>query len=401
MLDVSSHSLNNFRIMPLRRILSHPAIAKWQDRLPLSGGFIARARGEAAAAPQWLTGKWVLLGLAAVILIVAVAMLRLFIGGSDLLAPATPPMLAGSPDFHATYPAQVFTTKPVARHTVFTVPENTRNTFSPMTNDSVARARAVSYSTPEQQAALQHREVLAAAGYSWSVNGFFEAARKGDIRALTAYIQAGMPVMSRNTFSSTALMAAAEANQIESAKLLIAAGAEVDATTTNLQTPLHRAVASGFPAMTELLLAAGARPDSATLEGWTPLYYAVDTNNLRMVDYLVSMGAKPDRQDRYGNTPLMLATRKNSLEMAVKLIKHGASTNAVDLSGRTALHYAVRGGFYQMSKTLLENGSKATVADRSGLTPMDIALGQQDLAIANLLLANGAKRTNVLGKKVQ
>ncbi len=401
MLDVSSHSLNNFRIMPLRRLLSHPAIAKWQDRLPLSGGFIARARGEAAATPQWLTGKWVILGLGGVILIVGVAMVRLFLGGSEALMPHAPAMLSLTPDFHATYPAQVFTTKPVARHTVFTVPENTRNTFSPLTPDAIARARSVSFTTPEQQAALQQREVLAAAGYSWSVNGFFEAARKGDIRALTAYIQAGMPVKSRNTFSSTALMAAAEANQVESAKLLIAAGAEVDAATTNLQTPLHRAVASGFPAMTELLLAAGARPEATTLEGWTPLFYAVDTNNLKMVDFLIGMGAKPDRQDRYGNTPLMLSARKNALEMATKLIKQGASTNAVDLSGRTALHYAVRGGFYQMSKMLLENGAKAVVTDRSGLTPMDIALGQQDLAIANLLLANGAKRTNVLGKKLQ
>ncbi|RYD47096.1 MAG: ankyrin repeat domain-containing protein [Verrucomicrobiaceae bacterium] len=390
--------------MPLRRILSHPAIAKWQGRLPLSGaaaGFIARARGEDAMTPQWLTGKWVLLGLGVVILVVALAMVRLFMGGAEVLAPSTSAALVTGPDYHATYPAQVFTTKPVARHTVFTRPENTRNTFNPLSSDAIAKARSVSVSTPEQQATLQHREVLAAAGYSWSVNGFFEAARKGDLRALTAYLQAGMPVMSRNTFSSTALMAAAEANQIEAAKLLLAAGAEVDASTTNLQTPLHRAVASGFPAMTELLLTAGARPDSATLEGWTPLFYAVDTNNLRLVDYLVSMGARPDRQDRYGNTPLMLATRKNATEMATKLIKLGASTNAVDLSGRTALHYAVRGGFYQMSKMLLENGSKAVVADRSGLTPMDIALGQQDLAIANLLLANGAKRTNVLGKKVQ
>lgn len=388
--------------MPLRRLLSHPAIAKWQGRLPLSGGAggIGPAQGGYAAAPNWLTGKWVMLALGLVIVIVGVAMLRLFMGGASVLTPPTP-ALAGVPSYHATYPAQVFTTKPVARHTVFTVPENTRNTFSPLTKEALARARSVSITTPEQQAALQQREILAAAGYSWSVNGYFEAARKGDIRALTAYLQAGMPVMSRNAFSSTALMAAAEANQLESAKLLIAAGADVNAATTNLQTPLHRAVASGFPAMTQLLLAAGAQPEAATLEGWTPLYYAVDTNNLSMADYLIATGAKPDRQDRFGNTPLMLATRKNSVEMANKLIKLGAATNAADLTGRTALHYAVRGGYYQMSKMLLENGAKATTADRSGLTPMDIALGQQDLAIANLLLANGAKRTNVLGKKAK
>lgn len=403
---MSSHSLNNFHIMAKPSFLSHPAIAKWQGRLgagvtDLNERLLRRPSGEPAPMPEWLTGKWVMLGLGLVVVLVIFGMLQLFTSGNSLNSAAPGTLASGAPSFHSTYPAQVFITKPVARHTVFSVPENTTNTFSPLTKESIERVRNLSPTTPQEVAALKLREVLAQQGYGWSVNGFFEAARKNDLNALGAYIQAGMPVMARNAFSSTALMAAAESNQLEAAKLLLAAGADVNAATTNLQTPLHRAVAAGFPAMTQLLLAAGAQPDAATLEGWTPLFYAVDTNNLGLTDYLVSVGSKPNRQDRFGNTPLMIATRKNAVEMATKLIKLGANMNALDLTGRTALHYAVRGGYYQLTKMLLENGAKATLTDRKGVAPMDIALAQQDLAIANLLLANGAKRTNVLGKNAK
>lgn len=387
-----------------RKLLSHPAIAKWQGRLMAGNLENSLATGPSGAPrpmPTWLTGKWVMLLLALVIVFVGFVMLRMFLSGSARQAPAPTTLGNSLPTFQATYPAQVFVTKPVARHTVFTVPENTTNTFSPLTADAIQRVRNQSPTTPQEVAALKQRATLAQNGYSWSVNGFFEAARKGDLDALQSYLQAGMPIASRNVFSSTALMAAAEANQLEAAKLLLAAGAEVDAASTNLQTPLHRAVASGFPAMTQLLLAAGAQPEATTLEGWTPLFYAVDTNNLGLTDYLISVGCKPNRQDRFGNTPLMIATRKNAVEMAKKLISLGANTNAVDLTGRSALHYAVRGGYYQLAKMLLENGAKSTQPDRNGLSPMDIALANQDLAIANLLLANGAKRSNVLGKRLK
>lgn len=403
-LDVSSHSTNNLGVMALPKFLSHPAIAKWQGRLPSQLGEALQGMGpggerDSRPMPEWLTGKWVMLILGVVIALVGFFMLKLYLGGSDDTSYTQATASPAAPSFHSTYPAQVFITKPVARHTVFSVPENTTNTFSLLTPEAIEAARKNAPRTPQDAAALKQREFLATNGYSWSVNGFFEAARKGDVPALTAYLQAGMPVAARNTFSSTILIAAAEANQIEAAKLLMAAGADVNAASTNMQTPLHRAVANGFPAMAQLLLAAGAQPEASTLEGWTPLFYAVDTNNLSLTDYLISVGCKPNRQDRFGNTPLMLATRKNSFEMARKLVKLGANINAADLAGRSALHYAVRGGYYQLTKMLLENGAKSTTSDRNGFTPMDIALGNQDLAIANLLLANGAKRTNVLGKK--
>lgn len=403
MLDVSSCSHNNFETMAKPSFLSHPAIAKWQGRIStgvadLNERLLRRPSGEPAPMPIWLTGKWVMLGLGLVVVLVLFGMFKLLTSEDSLSTPSPATLSSGAEPFHSTYPAQVFVTKPVARHTVFTLPENSTNTFSPLTPEAIERVRKLSPTTPEELAALKLREVLAQQGYAWSVNGFFEAARKNDLNALTAYLQAGMPVMARNAFSSTALMAAAESNKVEAVKLLIAAGADVNAATTNLQTPLHRAVAAGFPAMTQLLLAAGAQPEATTLEGWTPLFYAVDTNNLAMTDYLISIGSKPNRQDRFGNTPLMIATRKNALEMARKLVRLGADMNALDLTGRTALHYAVRGGYYQLTKMLLENGAKATLTDRKGVAPMDIALAQQDLAIANLLLANGAKRTNVLGK---
>lgn len=383
--------------MSLPKFLNHPAVARWKYFLSHPG----RGSFTPPGMPLWLSGKWMMLLLGVIVMVGLFVMLSLLRSGFKTEGPSPVSLAPSTPGFHSTYPMQVFTTSPVARHTVFSVPENTINTFTPLSKEAVERLRLASPSTPEEVAAFKQREYLASLGYGWSVNGYFEAARKGDLTALKAYLQAGMPVMARNAFSSTAILAAAEANQLEAVKLLLAAGAEVNAATTNLETPLHRAVAKGFPSMTQLLLAAGAQPDAATMEGWTPLFFAVDTNNQELASYLVNLGINPNRQDRYGNTPLMIATRKNNFDMAKNLIKLGASPNAVDLTGRTALHYAVNGGYYQLSKILLENGAKATKPDRKGLTPMDIALANQDLAIANLLLANGAKRTNILGRKAK
>lgn len=385
--------------MPLPRFLSqHPLLAKWLGEQPAVPGQLP-PQPQAVAMPAWLADRRIILVLAVAALLGILLMLKMFLAGAPHIETARPINLA-PPPYQATYPAQTFTTKSPPRNIVFSELDDTAPTFSPLDpkQAELARKQALTPVDAKQQAAMDQRQFIASQGYSWSVAGFLEAARKGNLPVLQAYLKAGMPITARNAFSSTALHAAAEANQLEAAKLLIAAGSDVNAASTNLQTPLHRAVALSLPAMTQLLIAAGARIDATTLEGWTPLFYAVDNNNQNLASYLITQGTNPNRQDRFGNTPLMLAARKNYVDLSKKLINLGANMNATDLTGRTALHYAVSGGFYQLTKMLLENGAKADVTDRNGLLPMDIALANQDLSVANLLLANGAKRPAALGR---
>lgn len=358
--------------------------------------------GRPFSMPLWLAEKRMVLLFVLVAVVALALMARLFVGwgpsapaSGTAAAPATLSIMP--PSYRSTYPMQAFTVRTPPRNVVFTRLNDPDPTFKALDFAKLKNLRAVS-ATNASQLVLEQRTYLARHNYSWSPSGFLDAARRGDLAALQAYLQAGMAVDVRNAFSSTALHAAAESNQLEAAKLLLAAGADINAVTTNLQTPLHRAVAQGFPAMTQLLITAGAKTDAATVEGWTPLFYAVDGNNQELIAYLIERGANPNLQDRFGNAPLTIAARKNYLETVRNLIKLGAKANATDLMGRTALHYAVGGGFYQLTKVLLENGAKADIRDRNGILPMDIALANQDLAIANLLLANGAKRPSALGR---
>lgn len=242
------------------------------------------------------------------------------------------------------------------------------------------------------------RQLLAAEGYAYSVEGFLTAARKGNLPVLKAFLATGMSPAAQNTFGSTALHAAAETNQLESTKLLLAAGAPLEATTPNGQTPLHRAVATNHAAMAMLLLTAGANLQATTQDGWTPLFYAVDNANRALTRQLIIAGSRLQQADRFGNTPLMLAVRNNQKPLAKDLIVMGANLNAADVQGRTALHYAASAGRYQLTKFLLENKAKPNLPDRQGMEPMDIALANNDLAIANLLLAFGASRPQTLGQ---
>jgi ankyrin repeat protein len=353
--------------------------------------------------PLWLTNQRVIVGLVG-IAVVGTSFLAWSILGTSSQADGTnadlnPP--ASQPSYRSTYPIQIFKTQSTPRNTVYTSnPDGVGSTtFRGLSADDVKNfVSTMQNDPPSAVTKMNQRAYLAKAGYSWTPEGFLEAARQGDVNALRAFLVAGMDVNSRNAFSSTALHAAAEANQLAAVKLLLAAGADLESATNTLQTPLHRAVANNLPAMTQLLITAGARIDSATLEGWTPLFYAVDNNNKKLVEYLLAAGSKPNLSDKFGNTPLILAIRKNYVDTATRLIGLGANVNARDITGRTALHYAVSKGYYQAAKMLLQNGSKADIKDLKGILPMDIALANQDLSIANLLLASGSRRSNALGK---
>jgi ankyrin repeat protein len=300
--------------------------------------------------------------------------------------------------FEQTYPNDVFISKQPPRAVIMNNPEGVAsNTFQQLSSAELTALGRTTSSSINDPSGVKQRQFLAQIGYSFTIEGYMSAVRKGDIKAINAFLNSGMELNTRNAFGSTALHAAADSNQLGALNVLLARGAELEATSTNLQTALYRAALANNAAVAGRLIEAGANTNATTLEGATPLFAAANNNNRNLAEMLLKNGANVNLKDRFSNTPLTMAVRGNFTQMASLLLKYGANPNQTDLTGRTVLFIAASNGAYQLAKVLLENGAKADFRDKNGIQPMDVALANNDLAIANLLLANGARRPQVLG----
>jgi cytochrome c len=154
-----------------------------------------------------------------------------------------------------------------------------------------------------------------------------EAAKKGDLAALTAALNAGTDVNEIGG-GATPLYFAAIRGHLEAAKLLIAQGADVNAK-TKFGSPLMAAAAKGGPELVNLLLANGADPN-AEPESQTALHVAAEYGCLGCVKALVDAGADVNAQHKNTGgqytrvtTPLHLAILYEHHDVADYLITHG------------------------------------------------------------------------------
>ena len=154
-----------------------------------------------------------------------------------------------------------------------------------------------------------------------------EAAKKGDLAALTAALKAGNDVNMIDS-GATPLYYAAIRGHLDAAKLLIAHGADVNVK-TKFGSPLMAAGAKGGPELVNLLLANGAETN-AEPESQTALHLAAEHGCLDCVKALVVAGANVNAQHRYTprnetlvTTPLHLAIFYEHSDVADYLISHG------------------------------------------------------------------------------
>ena len=186
------------------------------------------------------------------------------------------------------------------------------------------------------RAELERRGIAIAAGQ------LVEYAGAGDLEVVDLLLQAEVPVDGRNTYGSTALMAAAETGRVEIARLLIDRGAAVDL---------------------------------GAADSWeTPLMLATVRGQEEMVGLLLDAGAAAGLRDRNsGVTPLIMAAAEGHRAIVARLLAGGADVDIGDATGWTALHHAVRKGHDDVVADLLAAGANPEHADAEGYTPLYLA----------------------------
>lgn len=149
-----------------------------------------------------------------------------------------------------------------------------------------------------------------------------DAAKKGDVPAITAALEAGADVNESDGWA-TPLWYAARRGHEDAAKLLIARGADVNLTTKFSGPPLLGAIERKNGILVKLLLASGAIPNAA-LKTNSALYLAAKSGCLECVEALVDLGADVNALNQDREPPIHAAKLIGLRAIADYLATHGA-----------------------------------------------------------------------------
>ncbi len=241
-----------------------------------------------------------------------------------------------------------------------------------------------------------------------------DAAKDGNIEAVTQHIDAGTDVDTKNSLEDTPLYFAVAWERWEIAKLLIAKGADVNAKSSDYdKTPLHLAMIEDNMEIVELLIAKGADVNAKTTSDLTPLHIAAYKNHKEIAEKLIAKGAVVNMKDVEGMTPLDMV---NATEIEDLLRKHGGKNgtihgaariddsdavneflaNGTDVNAKngnevTPLHLAAHHGYKKTVELLIAKGANMNAKDNDGETPLDRAIKQKHAETADLLRKHGGK----------
>jgi hypothetical protein len=222
-----------------------------------------------------------LIGLVAVVVVVAVALLR------------------------AALPAQHGPNTPIPAKTGASAPTQTPQPAS--ASQSVVQSGA-----PERDAVTPQK--------------LQQAIQAGDQAGVQAALAAN-PALARTVGKKgwTPLHFAAYAGKEGIASLLCDAGADVNATNADGFTPLHLAAQEGHADVARTLLAHNANVNAQEKQGWTPLHFAAQEGHSDVAALLIDSGADVNSREHTGLTPLAVAVKEKMNDIAKLLRQHGGS----------------------------------------------------------------------------
>jgi ankyrin repeat protein len=265
---------------------------------------------------------------------------------------------------------------------------------------------------PRNPAVIQLLIQAGGKGASLSPQGaLVDAAKRGDLNAVKAWLDRGVPIGGLNSSGASALGEAAESGRTAVVQLLLSRGADPEAWDQFLAgTALAHAAAGGSATVARILLAHGARVDERTGSGRlpdvTPLMLAASNGNVEVAKLLIARRADVNAHDKDGLTALMAcASKEGSAEFVRLLLAHGAKVDARNRYGSTSLlgaaEFALKPdassalaagrGYTAVAEALLEGGADPNVHDKSGgYTALHWAARHRQLGMMQSLIAHGA-----------
>ena len=190
------------------------------------------------------------------------------------------------------------------------------------------------------------------------------AAASGDVSGISAALDGGADVDTRDARGRTALLVATVAGQTEAVRRLLDAEPDIDLQDDQLDNPFLYAGAEGL------------------------------TDILRLVN---EAGADPSITNRYGGTALIPASERGHVDTARYLLEEtDVDIDHVNRLGWTALLEAIVLGngdtaHHEIVRLLIEHGADLDIADKDGVRPLAHARARGQTEIAAALEAAGAR----------
>ena len=179
------------------------------------------------------------------------------------------------------------------------------------------------------------------------------AARNGDAKTVTRYLDEGVDIEARNPGDAwTPLMWAAVRDHADLVRLLVARGSRLEVRDRKGLTALLVAARWGSRNGVGALLDAGANIGAVDDIGWNALMWSCFKGQTDMAALLLDRGASLEARDPDGRTPLMLAARKGHEKTVALLLSRGASLSARGPDGRTASDLAAKSGYDDLARLL-------------------------------------------------
>lgn len=151
----------------------------------------------------------------------------------------------------------------------------------------------------------------------------FEAAREGDVVALTAILDADVTQLCvRDKYGLTPLHWACDRGQPRAVALLLERGADVNAVEKRLfkRTSLLFAALSGSAELVRLLLTHHADVAAADYKGWSAVHCAAHVGSVEILRALVASGANISALTKRKESVLHVATRAGREELVTQLV---------------------------------------------------------------------------------
>lgn len=190
------------------------------------------------------------------------------------------------------------------------------------------------------------------------------AVKTGDIKAVSAALEAGAHINGRNFDGSTALFWAARAGALNIVQFLIDQGADVMARDSVGNTASSWASTNSHYKIAQLL---ALFINGAT--GDTPLMKAIEFNYREFIPALLKKEHNIDVKNNDGNTALMLAAYHGHLDLVLLLLSRNAELSLQNYQGYTALDLAEQRGHTQIAQWL-SHYKAVHMGKQGGNTPL-------------------------------
>jgi ankyrin repeat protein len=223
------------------------------------------------------------------------------------------------------------------------------------------------------------------------------AAQRGELEAVQALLQAGVPAQTNapegysilQVFARAAVAAGGDDNLASNRwgqirDRLIKKGADYDV--------FSATILGDLPQVQHLLAADASLTQARDRDGQTPLHWAVLNHQPAILDFWLHAGAAPAATNLAGQTPLHLAAAKGLAEPVRQLLAAGAPTGLRDTNGWTPLEAAIHAQQSETIRLLLADNPLAPYPERAIAKTIHQAAGEGDLAA---LAALAATTTNL------